>query len=283
MKIKFFKMNGIGNDFVIIDDRDGTIQQVFTYKELTQKICNRNFSVGADGLIVILNSLVCDLKFRIFNSDGSEAEMCGNGMRCFSRLVFEKKIITKNKIDVETLAGTIESTINLDEKKQVKSVSVDMGKPIFEASKIPFISKNKCAIDETIVVDGEKIKISCVSMGNPHCIIFVPDLTKIEFDTVAPKIETHKKFPLKTNVHFSEIVSDSEINVRVWERGVGETLACGTGACAVFAVASKQGKVKQSAKINLKGGSLTMSMDKAKGTIIKTGGADYSFIGEIEL
>ena len=269
MKINFTKMNGIGNDFIIIDDRNEEIYKRIPYDILVKKLCNRNFSIGADGLILVLNSRTCDFKMRIFNNDGREAEMCGNGIRCFARFIYDNNITLKKTNEIETLAGKITPTINFDKNNNFESVSVDMGKPILTS----------CA-NETLDVDGKTIKTNCVSMGNPHCVIFVEDLKKIDFENLGKKIEVHKKFPSKTNVEFAQIISKKEITARIWERGVGETLACGTGACGIFVAARNLNLIDEKIKVNLKGGILQIFANKEN--IFKTGNASYSFIGHIE-
>lgn len=256
--MKFTKMHGLGNDYIVIND---TVEKVKDKAGLAQKLCERRFSVGADGIIFVGNSAKCDVQFQIFNPDGSEAEMCGNGMRCFAKYVYEKGTVKKTKFNVETLAGTIIPEVNV-QKGQVVSVKVDMGKPILERSRIPMVGKEGRVLNEDFTLEGKKYKLSAVSMGNPHAIIFVDDVGRYPVGTIGPKIENHSLFPKRTNVEFVQVLSPEKIKLRVWERGAGETLACGTGACASVVAASLLGKVKRNSKVDvlLPGGKLEVTV-----------------------
>lgn len=279
MEMNFWKMHGLGNDFVVIDDRDGKIAEKITYNDLSEKVCNRNFGIGADGLIVVLNSMTHDIRYRIFNPDGSEPQMCGNGMRCYAKYVYDNKILDKKEFKVETLAGTIIPLVNVEESGIVNTVRVDMGEPILESKKVPFISENEKSINEKIDVDGEEVYITAVSMGNPHAVIFVEDTENSPVKTLGPKIEKHKRFPEKTNVEFIEVISAEEMNMRVWERGAGETLACGTGASASLVAAVLNNKTNNKALIHLLGGDLTIEWNKENNHVYKTGPAELVFKG----
>lgn len=279
MEMNFWKMHGLGNDFVVIDDRDGKIAEKITYNDLSEKVCNRNFGIGADGLIVVLNSMTHDIRYRIFNPDGSEPQMCGNGMRCYAKYVYDNKILDKKEFKVETLAGTIIPLVNVEESGIVNTVRVDMGEPILESKKVPFISENEKSINEKIDVDGEEVYITAVSMGNPHAVIFVEDTENFPVKTLGPKIEKHKRFPEKTNVEFIEVISAEEMNMRVWERGAGETLACGTGASASLVAAVLNNKTNNKALIHLLGGDLTIEWNKENNHVYKTGPAELVFKG----
>lgn len=263
-------MHGIGNDFIIIDDRDSKILGNIAYNNLAKKMCKRRFSVGADGLIIVRNSKICDIKFVIYNSDGSSAEMCGNGMRCFARYLYDNNIVKKKRFNVETLAGVIIPEID---SKDMKKVTIDMGEPSFDSENIV----------ETLLTEKGDINITPISIGNPHAVIFVDKTDdKMVWET-GSLIENHKRFPQKTNVEFIEVISDKEINMRVWERGVGETLACGTGACAALAASYLNKKTAPQALVHLRGGDLFIKWDKTNNHIYKTGNAEYVFKGVMAL
>ena len=283
MKIEFIKMEGLGNDFILLDDRKGKIQQYIDYPILAKKLCSRHFGIGGDGIILILESLKpldYDIKFRIFNSDGSQAQMCGNGMRCFAKYVYENKLISKKKFRVDTKAGTIIPEIITNDMNMVESVRVDMGEPVLLCKDIPFKSKNEKTVQETLNIPGQEYTITAVGMGNPHCIIFVDDVEKVDIKKIGPIIENHKRFPEKTNVEFIETINSRELKMKVWERGSGITLACGTGACASLVAANLAGKAEDKAIIHLDGGDLEIYWDKTSNHIFKTGPATKVFKGE---
>lgn len=264
---KFEKWQGCGNDFVIIDSRvDGKID----LPEKISRICDRHFGIGADGVIYVLNSEVAESRMRIFNADGSEPEMCGNGIRCFTK--FYLRGTGKKSLSVETGAGIL--TVNL----RGNEVEVDMGKPILDAEKISVTGYgNNHVINETLDVDGEKFKMTCVSMGNPHCVIFVDDVNKINLAEVGPKIECHKIFPRKTNVEFVQVIGENKLRMRVWERGCGITLACGTGACATAVAANLNGLTEKSVEVVLDGGNLKINWND---NVYMTGAAEKVFAGK---
>jgi len=283
MQLSFTKMEGIGNDFIILDDRDGTVVAETSYPELAERLCSRHFGIGADGIILILNSTTHDIGFRIFNSDGSEPQMCGNGMRCFARLVFEKGIITKKRFTVETLAGTIVPEITLNPSSKVESVCVDMGEPVLLPDQIPFKCSNHRAVNEEVKVNGRSVFLTAVSMGNPHAVIFVDDVDAVDLEGEGKAIENHDRFPEKTNVEFIQPMNDHEFKMRVWERGAGETLACGTGACASLVASCLNGISKENALIHLAGGDLEVRWDRETNHIFKTGPATLCFTGTVEI
>ncbi len=271
MKIVFSKMEGLGNDFIIMDDREGhTLKKAF-YPALAEKLCDRHFGIGGDGLIIVKNSSEADIRFLIFNSDGSEAEMCGNGMRCFAKYLYDKGIIHRKKFCVETLAGIIVPEIFTDEKNKTKSVKVDMGEPATDK------------ISETISVKSEKITITQVSMGNPHAVVFTDKTDNRMVKEIGPLVENHKKFPNKTNVEFVEVAGRSELIVKVWERGAGETLACGTGACAALVASCLNKKTERKAIVRLPGGELFIEWDATNNHVYKTGSVSLVFEGYCEL
>jgi diaminopimelate epimerase len=273
--MKFWKMHGLGNDYVVIDNRNEKISDAEA-AELARKLCERRFSVGADGLLLVSNSSLADVKMRIFNADGSEAEMCGNGIRCFAKYCYENNIARKNELTVETLAD-IKRTWLTVEDNTVTSVMVDMGTPTLDRSKIPMLGQGTC-INEDLQVDGEQYTMSCLSVGNPHCVIFVDNLDNFPVQTVGPKIENHEFFPKKTNVGFVQVLNRNELKVRVWERGCGETLACGTGACAAVAAGNLLRKVGNKVRVHLLGGDLEVEYSER---LFLSGPAEKVFEGNL--
>lgn len=273
--MKFWKMHGLGNDYVVIDNRDEKISTTEAAK-LSKKLCERKFSVGADGLLLVSNSKVADVKMRIFNADGSEAEMCGNGIRCFSKYCYENKIVTKEQFNVETLAG-IKQVWLTTKGAEVALVKVDMGTPNWNRKVLPMKGEGTC-ISQDLELDDEKYQITCLSMGNPHCIIFVDNLDEFPVDYIGPLIENHEDFPKRTNVGFVQVLNKKELKVRVWERGCGETLACGTGACAAAAASNKLGKVGNNVTVHLLGGDLQIDLAEH---LLMSGAAEKVFEGRL--
>jgi len=283
MKIDFVKMHGLGNDFILIDCLSKPVGDLSFLSYLAKRLCNRNFGIGADGLMLILPSSKADLRMRIFNYDGSEAQMCGNGIRCFAKYAYENKLLSKNKFTVETLAGIIIPELTITNNK-ILGVKVNMGTPKLRRREIPMNGKDTLTVvNETLKIKPEQtFKITCVSMGNPHCITFVNDVQSISVDEIGPKIENHPLFPEKTNVEFIQVLNKQEINFRVWERGVGETLACGTGACAALVAAVLNKKTDRKATIHLPGGDLDIQWAD-DGHVYMTGPAELVFRGEMEI
>lgn len=273
--MRFWKMHGLGNDYIVIDNRDQKISDEHA-AELAKRLCERRFSVGADGLLLVCNSTIADVKMRIFNADGSEAEMCGNGIRCFSKYCYENGIAPKSELTVETLSGAkhVWLTIKDDE---VNAVKVDMGAPNWERSSLPMLGQGTC-INEDLEVDGEPYKVTCLSMGNPHCVTFVDNVDEFPVDYVGPMVENHKSFPKRTNVGFVQVLNRDELKVRVWERGCGETLSCGTGTCAVVAAANKLGKVGTKITVHVLGGDLQVEVGK---TLFLIGAAEKVYEGTL--
>jgi diaminopimelate epimerase len=253
MAMKFWKMHGLGNDYIVIDNRDEKISDAEA-TDLARKLCDRRFMVGADGLLLASNSASADVKLRVFNADGSEAEMCGNGIRCFAKYCYENHIARKSELTVETLAG-IKRTWLAVENGLVNFVMVDIGVPILERSEIPMLGQGTC-INEDLQVNGEKYKVTCLSVGNPHCVTFVDALNDFPVQSVGSKIENHRLFPKKTNVEFAQVLGENKLKVRVWERGCGETLACGTGACAAVVAGNLLRKLGGKVRVHLAGGDL---------------------------
>ena len=273
--MRFWKMHGLGNDYVLIDNRDQKISDRQAV-ELAKKLCERRFSVGADGLLLVFNSAVADVKMRIFNADGSEAEMCGNGIRCFAKYCYENKIAGKNDFTVETLSGVKQVWLTVKDN-EVKAVKVDMGAPNWERSSLPMLGQGTC-LNENLEVDDEVYKVTCLSMGNPHCVIFVDKVDDFPVEYVGPMVENHPSFPKRTNVGFVQVLNRNELKVRVWERGCGETLACGTGTCAAVAAANKLGKVGNKVTVHVLGGNLQVEVAKS---LSLSGAAEKVFEGTL--
>jgi len=246
-------MHGIGNDYIVIDNRSGVIKEKDASK-LAQKICRRRYSIGADGMILVSNSTIADAKMRIYNLDGSEAEMCGNGIRCFSKFCYENKIVEKKELTIETLAGIRKGKL-IAKNGKITQVSIDMGIPIFERAQIPMTGSGKC-VNQDLTLNQTLLKITCLSVGNPHCILFVDNLDVFPVHIIGPKIENHPLFPNRINVMFVEIQDKDKIKMRSWERGCGETLACGTGACAAVVAGNFLRKTKRKVTVSLRGGNL---------------------------
>jgi diaminopimelate epimerase len=273
--MRFWKMHGLGNDYIVIDNRDEKISGNQA-AELAKKLCERRFSVGADGLLFVSNSTIANVKMRIFNADGSEAEMCGNGIRCFAKYCYENGIAPKQEFAVETLSGIKNVWLTL-KNGEVSAVKVDMGAPNWERSSLPMVGQGTC-INENLDVNGEAYKVTCLSMGNPHCIIFVDKVEDFPVEQIGPKVENHKAFPKRTNVGFVQVLNHNELKVRVWERGCGETLACGTGTCAAVAAANKLGKVGNKVTVHVLGGDLQVEVAKS---LFLSGAAEKVFEGTL--
>lgn len=278
--INFTKMHGIGNDYVYINDTESIIK---TPNELSKKISDRHFGIGSDGLILIRNSDIADFKMSMFNADGSEAQMCGNGIRCVAKYVYDNKLTNKKSLKIETLAGIKTLELNVQDG-QVFEVTVDMGEPILEPRKIPVNSNLKEFINQEIKVNDTNYFATCVSMGNPHTIIFVKDVDKFRVCEIGKEIENNKElFPQKTNVEFIEVLDAHNLRMRVWERGSGETLACGTGACASLVAGHLNNLCKSQAFVYLKGGILNIKWDKKTNHVFLTGGATKVFDGNFTI
>ena len=276
--IKFTKMHGLGNDYVYID---AIHQNIENQSSLAQFISDRHFGVVADGLILICESSIADFKMQMFNSDGSEAEMCGNGIRCVGKFVYDKGMTNKEEITVETLAGikVLKFTI---ENGKVEKVRVDMGEPILEPEKIPVKSNEKPVKNLDLKIDDKEFKFTCVSMGNPHAITFIEeDVKQYDIHRYGRIAEVHEAFPKKTNVEFINIVDRQHMKMRVWERGAGETLACGTGACASAVAGVLNDLVDRNVSVELLGGVLEIEWNENDNHIYMTGPATTVFEGEI--
>lgn len=275
--IKFTKMHGLGNDYVYIDAIN---QKIENESSLAKFVSNRHFGIGSDGLILICKSDIADFKMRMFNSDGSEAEMCGNGIRCVGKFVYDKGLTDKTIVKIETLAGIKTLVLNTKDGK-VETARVDMGEPILEAEKIPVISKEQPVKNLELEAENKKFKFTCVSMGNPHAITIVENTKEFDIEKYGKILEVDKAFPKKANIEFAQIIDKENIKMRVWERGAGETLACGTGACATAVACNLNGLTGRKVNIELLGGTLNIEWNEKDNHVYMTGPAVTVFDGEL--
>ncbi|PIE71776.1 MAG: diaminopimelate epimerase [Deltaproteobacteria bacterium] len=284
MKLDFVKMEGLGNDFILVDNRSHLLPDASACSRAAETLCDRHFGIGADGLILIEpGTMDADLSFSIFNSDGSEAEMCGNGMRCFAKRVYETGACRNTEMRIATRAGCIQPRVNLNAQDQVESVTVDMGVPVFTPEAIPFTGKGESMVAQHLHVEEMTFTATLVSMGNPHAVIFVDRVDTVPLTVWGPLIENLPVFPQKTNVEFVEVRSRTDVRMRVWERGAGVTLACGTGACAVLAAGVLENRTEREARVRLPGGDLHLNWDAVTGRMYKTGPARSVFEGVVYL
>lgn len=277
--MKFTKMEGCGNDYVYVNGFENKIEDP---NKLSEFVSNRNFGIGSDGMIVVNPSDVADFRMNMYNADGSEGKMCGNGIRCVAKFVYDYKMTDKKVITVETLSGIKTLVLNVEDDK-VKTVIVDMGSPILKAKNVPVISDKDKVINEPLVINNKEYGITCVSMGNPHAITFVDDTDAIDIEYIGPMFEKHEIFPDRVNTEFIQVIDRQTIKMRVWERGSGETLACGTGACASVVACVLNGKTDNAVTVKLLGGDLFIEYDEEKNTVFMTGPARISFTGEIKV
>lgn len=275
--MKFTKMQGIGNDYVYVNCLQETIENP---SELAKKISDRHYGVGSDGLIMINPSDKADFEMEMYNADGSRGEMCGNGIRRVAKYVYDYGLTDKTSISVETLAGIKYLDLTVEDGKVVL-VKVDMGKPMLRPEEVPVVSEKEEVIDEPITVDGQEYRMTCVSMGNPHAVVFIDqDVKEFPLETVGVKFENHERFPKRVNTEFVNVLDRHTAQMRVWERGSGETLACGTGACAVAVACALNGLTEDEVTVKLLGGDLQIKWDREKNTVYMTGPAEVVFDGE---
>lgn len=272
----FVKMHGLGNDFVFIEDKTG---QDKDYTVLARAMCNRHTGIGADGLIVIVDSRVADVRMRIINSDGSEAEMCGNGIRCFAKYVYDSGIIEKKQFTVETPAGIMEPEITVGADNKAELITINMGRPSFNRSEIPMEGVDGRVLNEDLGVDGENWKITSLLMGVPHTVTYVDDVDSVDIEKIGPLFEKHEAFPKHTNINFAQQMDDRTVKVRTWERGAGATLACGTGSCSVAVASFLNGRTGREVDIQLPLGILHIEYREEDGNVYMTGPAAVSFTG----
>lgn len=277
--MKFTKMHGISNDYIYIN---GATEKIYNPSDVAIKLSDRHTGIGSDGIVMILPSKTCDFRMRMFNSDGSEAEMCGNASRCVGKYVYDKGLTKKTKVSLETLAGVKILNLHVVDEK-VDTVTVDMGEPILNGVDIPTIFDLPTVVSQPIVVSGKKILTTCVSMGNPHSVVYVDDVDSLDLEKIGPSYECHPAFPHKTNTEFVEIISRNEVKMRVWERGAGETMACGTGACAVAVASVLNGFTDRDVRVKLRGGDLQIKWDDADNHVYMTGPATTVYEGDVEI
>lgn len=280
--MKFTKMEGCGNDYIYVDGAREVIPME-QKSELVKRLSDRHFGIGGDGVIFINPSNVADFEMEMYNMDGSRSEMCGNGIRCVGKYVYDKGLTQKTSISVVSCGKIKYLQLNVDTVTgKVATVKVNMGAPILEAEEVPVISKNRQVVDEAIDVAGRTYKMTCVSMGNPHAVVFVDKMVDDEtLQKVGPLFEHHERFPRRTNVEFVEIIDRAHVKMRVWERGTGETLACGTGACAVAVACVWNGLTDTRVTVELLGGTLEIEWDRTNQLVYMTGPATTVFEGEI--
>ena len=276
--MKFTKMQGIGNDYVYINCFEET---VLNPSMLAKKISDRHFGVGSDGLILICPSDICDCKMQMFNWDGSESEMCGNGIRCVARFVYDKNIAKKEIITIETLAGIKTVKINLDKNKQVSSLTVNMQEPIFEPKKVPVISSEEIVKNLKLKALDKEFTFTCLSMGNPHAVTFIENVDDFDVLKYGKLLEKDSHFPNRANIEFVEVIDKNHLKMRVFERGTGETLACGTGASAVVVASFLNNKAdREDVTVSLLGGDLSITWNKDDNNVYMTGPAEFVFEGD---
>ena len=275
--LQFAKLHGTANDFIYVDARAGFPGDPAA---AARRLCDRRRGIGADGLILLLPSTEADGRMAIYNSDGSRAEMCGNGIRGLAKFVHERGLLTKNPLAVETDAGVKTLTLHLDGGR-VARVTVDMGMPEWRGREIPVDADGE-VLDRPLVVDGRTWSVTCVSMGNPHCVVFVDDVAGLPLETIGPRFETHPFFPRRVNTEFVKIEDRRRLTMRVWERGAGETMACGTGACAVAVAAARTGRSERQVTVTLPGGPLELDW-RPDDRVLMTGDAVAVFEGQVEV
>ena len=277
--MKFTKMHGLGNDYVYVNCFE---EKIDNPPAVARFVSDRHFGIGSDGLIMINPSKTADFEMEMYNADGSRGEMCGNGIRCVAKYVYDYGLTDKTQISVETLGGIKYLDLTVEDGK-VSLVKVDMGKPELEADLIPIISEREQVIDEPIEVDGKEYHMTGVSMGNPHAVIYVDDVKGLDLEKIGPKFENHERFPKRINTEFVHCIDRQTVEMRVWERGSGETLACGTGACAVAVSSILNNLTDTQVTVKLLGGELQIEWDREKDRVFMTGPATVVFDGVIDI
>ena len=277
--MKFVKMHGCGNDYVYVN---GFLENIENPAEVAIQVSDRRFGIGSDGLIIIKPSKVADFFMDMYNADGSRGKMCGNGIRCVGKYVYDLGMTDKSHVTIETLSGVKNLELDIKNGRAV-GAKVNMGAPILTPGMIPVKLEGETIVDREIECDGKKANITCVSMGNPHAVIFVDDAENAPVHTFGPKLECSELFPEKANIEFVKVISENEIRMRVWERGSGETWACGTGACASVVACVLNGKTGDEVLVHMNGGDVVIKYDRENNTVYMSGPAEIVFIGEIRL
>lgn len=285
MKLKFTKMHGCGNDYIYIN---GLAQHVDADKkpELVKKLSDRHFGIGGDGVIFINAGNAAEFEMEMYNADGTRAQMCGNGIRCVAKYVYDYGLTDKTAVTIESFGRVKYLDLTLGADNKVSTVRVNMGAPVLKAAEVPVISDNEQAVDEEIIVNGETYKMTCVSMGNPHAVIFVEDIADMrdfDIEKTGPYFENHERFPERTNTEFVRIIDKNNVQMRVWERGTGETLACGTGCCATTVACVLNGLTDTKVAVKVLGGEILCEWDRAENLVYMTGPAATVFEGEAEV
>lgn len=273
--IRFTKMHGIGNDYIYINCMESMPDRL---SELAEEMSNRHFGVGGDGIVLICPSDKADFRMRMFNNDGSEARMCGNASRCIARYVHDHKLTEKTRISLETLSGIKVLSLNMSTDGEIESVTVDMGEPELSAAEVPVRCAAERMMETPVATSWGNVGVTAVSMGNPHGVVFVDRIEDVPFETLGPELEKHPMWPDRANIEFLQIISPSEVRMRVWERGTGETLACGTGACASAVAAALTGRCGREVTVHLRGGDLNIRWAE-NNHVLMTGGATEVFEG----
>jgi diaminopimelate epimerase len=283
--MKFTKMHGCGNDYVYIN---GFVEKIDEDKkpELVRRLSDRHFGIGSDGVIFINAGKTAEFEMEMYNADGSRAQMCGNGIRCVAKYVYDKGLTNKTSITIESFGKVKYIDMTLGKDGKVESARVNMGAPILTAKEVPVISHNAEVIDEEISIKNKPYRMTCVSMGNPHAVVFVDnidDIRNLDIADIGPYFENHKRFPERTNTEFVKIIDDTNVAMRVWERGTGETLACGTGCCATVVACVLNGRTDSRVKVHVLGGEITCEWDRNVDAVYMTGPATTVFEGEVEV
>ncbi len=277
--MKFTKMHGCGNDYVYVNCLEETVEDP---SKAAIMVSDRHFGIGSDGMILIHPSEKADFRMAMYNADGSEGKMCGNGVRCIAKYVYDNGLTDKTRISLETLGGIKYLDLTV-ENGRVSMVKVDMGEPVLTAKEIPVIHEKEQVVNEPMEVLGQMWNVTCVSMGNPHAVVFVEDTASLELEKIGPHFEHHPMFPERVNTEFVQVLDRKTVNMRVWERGSGETLACGTGTCASVMACILNGLTEDEVLVHLLGGDLKIRYDRESGHIFMTGPATTVFTGEIEV
>lgn len=280
-KIRFTKMHGCGNDYIYINGAECKIPAQ-EKPELVRKFSDRHFGIGGDGVIFINPSDEADFEMEMYNADGSRAEMCGNGIRCVAKYVYDKGLTDRTQISIVSAGKVKYLTLTVEDGK-VSMVRVDMGKPELTASLIPVVSEHEQVVDEEITVDGNVYRMTCVSMGNPHAVVFMDNVADLDLEKLGPHFEQHERFPKRINTEFVHVIDRHTVEMRVWERGTGETLACGTGCCATAVACILNGKTDPDVTVKVLGGEIRIQWDREADTVFMTGPASAVFEGEIDL
>lgn len=274
--MKFTKMQGCGNDYVYIN---GFTEKIGDKPAFVRAVSDRHFGVGGDGAIFINPSEEADFEMEMYNADGTRAEMCGNGIRCVAKYVYDKGLTDREQISIASF-GNVKYVDLYVEDGLVRSVKVNMGAPVLDAEKVPVKSAMERSVDEPITVNGKEYRMTCVSMGNPHAVVFMENIAELDIASIGPLFENHEVFPNRTNTEFVEVVDRTHVNMRVWERGTGETLACGTGCCATVAACVLNGLTEDEVTVRVLGGEIDIRWDRNKNLIYMTGPAETVFEGE---